>query len=100
MASWLPRRAVMDRVATENWARELAGQSGSFDVSQFPLEAFAFGGGALPVLGNAEGVILKIKQLYDSGIDAILMVLESYYDDLARFARDIMPGLRDLKVIA
>jgi len=28
------------------------------------------------------------------------MVLESYYDDLARFARNIMPGLRDLKVIA
>ncbi len=92
--------AAMDRVATENWARGLSGQSESFDASQFPLEAFAFGGGALPVLGNAEGVILKIKQLYDSGIDAILMVLESYYDDLARFERDIMPGLRDLKVIA
>jgi len=96
------RRIVeaMDRVATENWARGLFGQSGSFDPAQFPLEAIAFGGGALPVLGNAEEVILKIKRLYESGIDAVLMVFESYYDDLARFAREIMPGLRDLKVIA
>lgn len=91
---------AMDRVATENWARGLVNQSGSFDASEFPLESFAFGGGALPVLGNAEGVIRKIKQLYDNGIDAILMVFESYYDDLARFEREIMPGLRDLKVIA
>src|SRR5271163_3752538 len=90
---------AMDRVATENWARGLLSQSGSFDPSQYPLEAFAFGAGALPVLGNAEGVIRQIRQLYESGIDAVLMVLESYYDDLARFQREIMPGLRDLKVI-
>jgi alkanesulfonate monooxygenase SsuD/methylene tetrahydromethanopterin reductase-like flavin-dependent oxidoreductase (luciferase family) len=95
------RRIVeaMNRVATENWARGLLGQSGSFDASQFPLGSFAFGGGALPVLGNAEGVILKLKQLHDSGIDAVLMVFESYYEDLARFEREIMPGLRELKVI-
>jgi alkanesulfonate monooxygenase SsuD/methylene tetrahydromethanopterin reductase-like flavin-dependent oxidoreductase (luciferase family) len=91
---------AMDRVATENWARGLLSQSGSFDPSQYPLESFAFGAGALPVLGTAEGVIRKIKQLYDNGIDAVLMVFESYYDDLARFEREIMPGLRDLKVIA
>jgi alkanesulfonate monooxygenase SsuD/methylene tetrahydromethanopterin reductase-like flavin-dependent oxidoreductase (luciferase family) len=90
---------AMDRVATENWARGLLSQSGSFDPSQYPLEAFAFGGGALPVVGNAEGVICQISQLHSSGIDAVLMVLESYYDDLARFQREIMPGLRDLKVI-
>ena len=36
--------------------------------------------------------ILKIRQLYESGIDAVLMVLESYYKDLARFEREIMPG--------
>jgi alkanesulfonate monooxygenase SsuD/methylene tetrahydromethanopterin reductase-like flavin-dependent oxidoreductase (luciferase family) len=44
-------------------------------------------------------VIRQIRQLYESGIDAVLMVFESYYDDLARFQREIMPGLRDLKVI-
>jgi FMNH2-dependent dimethyl sulfone monooxygenase len=94
------RRIVeaMDRVATENWARGLLGQSGSFP-SQFQLESFAFGAGALPVLGNAEGVIRKIRQLYESGIDAVLTVFESYYEDLARFQREIIPGLRDLKVI-
>jgi len=92
--------AAMDRVATENWARGLFAQSGSFDPSQFPLEAIAFGAGALPVVGNATDVIRQIKQLYDGGIDAILMVFESYYDDLARFEREIMPGLRALEVIA
>jgi FMNH2-dependent dimethyl sulfone monooxygenase len=90
---------AMDRVATENWARGLLGQSGSFDPS-FPLESFAFGAGALPILGNAEGVISQISQLYQNGIDAVLMVFESYYEDLARFEREIMPGLRDLNVIA
>ena len=45
-------------------------------------------------------MIRKIKRLYDDGIDAILIVFESYYDDLARFAREIMPGLRALQVIA
>ncbi len=89
---------AMDRVATENWARGLLGQSGSFDPS-FPLESFAFGAGALPILGDAEGVIRQISQLYENGIDAVLMVFESYYDDLARFEREIMPGLRDLNVI-
>jgi FMNH2-dependent dimethyl sulfone monooxygenase len=94
------RRIVeaMDWVATENLARRLLGQSESFD-SQFPLESFAFGAGALPVLGNAEGVIRKIRQLYEGGIDAVLMVFEPYYKDQARFEREIMPGLRDLKVI-
>ena len=91
---------AMDRVATENWARGLFAQSGSFDASTFPLESFVFGAGALPILGNAEDVVRQIKQLHDSGIDAILMVLESYYDDLARFEREIMPGLRALNVIA
>jgi alkanesulfonate monooxygenase SsuD/methylene tetrahydromethanopterin reductase-like flavin-dependent oxidoreductase (luciferase family) len=91
---------AMDRVATENWARGLFAQSGSFDASTFPLESFVFGAGALPILGNAEDVVRQIKQLQDSGIDAILMVLESYYDDLARFEREIMPGLRALNIIA
>jgi alkanesulfonate monooxygenase SsuD/methylene tetrahydromethanopterin reductase-like flavin-dependent oxidoreductase (luciferase family) len=46
--------AAMDRVATENWARGLFGQSGSFDPSQYRLEMFCFGGGALPIVGTAE----------------------------------------------
>jgi FMNH2-dependent dimethyl sulfone monooxygenase len=91
---------AMDRVATENWVRGLFAQSESFDPSQFPLESFVFGAGALPILGDAEGVIRKIEQLYVAGIDAVLMVFDSYYDDLARFEREIMPGLRALKVTA
>lgn len=58
------------------------------------------GAGALPGLGNAEDVIRQIRQHYEGGIDGVLMVFESCYDDLARFQREIMPGLRDLKVIA
>jgi alkanesulfonate monooxygenase SsuD/methylene tetrahydromethanopterin reductase-like flavin-dependent oxidoreductase (luciferase family) len=51
-------------------------------------------------LSDVDGAIRKIEQLYAAGIDAVLMVLDSYYDDLARFEREIMPGLRALKVIA
>ena len=65
-----------------------------------PCSNFSQGCCRYPILGNAEDVVRPIKQLHDSGIDAILMVLESYYDDLARFEREIMPGLRALNVIA
>jgi len=95
------RRIVdeMDVVATTNWARGLFGQSGSFDPSQYTLEMFAFGGGALPILGTAEQVALKLKALHDRGIEGALMCLEDYYGDLERFDREIAPRLRDLKVI-
>jgi alkanesulfonate monooxygenase SsuD/methylene tetrahydromethanopterin reductase-like flavin-dependent oxidoreductase (luciferase family) len=96
------RRRILEAIGSGRdgeWVRGLLSQSGSFDPSQYPLESFAFGAGALPVLGNAESVIRQITQLYESGIDAVLMVFESYYDDLARFEREIMPGLRDRNVI-
>jgi dimethylsulfone monooxygenase len=89
--------AEMDVVATTNWAHGLLGQSGSFP--QYTLEMFAFGGGGLPILGTAEQVVLKLKALHDYGVDAVLICFEEYFGDLARFERDIMPGLRDLGVI-
>jgi len=90
--------AQMDKVAVENWARGLSLGSGSFD--QFTLEMFTLGAGALPVIGTAEQVALKLKRLYDLGMDGVLMGFLSYYEDTVRFGHDIVPLLRQMGIIA
>jgi alkanesulfonate monooxygenase SsuD/methylene tetrahydromethanopterin reductase-like flavin-dependent oxidoreductase (luciferase family) len=87
----------MDREAAENWARGLMPQSGSFD--NFTLEMFAMGGGGLPIFGTREQVAEKLDQLYRAGMDGVLMVFLSYYEDTVRFATEIMPLLRQLGTI-
>ena len=87
----------MDKEAVVNWASGLGIGSGSFD--QFTLEMFALGGGALPVVGTAEQCALKIKEMYDSGMDGILACFLSYYDDTVRFGQDIVPLLRQMGVV-
>ena len=93
------RRIVeqVDREAAENWARGLLPQSGSFD--NFTLEMFALGAGALPIFGTREQVAESLDRLYRSGMDGVLMVLLSYYEDTLRFEREIMPLLRQLGTI-
>jgi dimethylsulfone monooxygenase len=92
------RRIVdnIDRVAVDNWARGLKIQSGSFD--DFTAEMYAFGGGALPVVGTKEHVAEQLKALYDGGMDGFLMVMLDYYQDTIRFEREIMPLLREMGV--
>jgi FMNH2-dependent dimethyl sulfone monooxygenase len=87
----------MDREAAENWARGLIPQSGSFD--NFTLEMFALGGGGLPIFGTREQVAENLDRLYRSGMDGLLMVFLSYYEDTLRFEREIMPLLRQLGTI-
>jgi FMNH2-dependent dimethyl sulfone monooxygenase len=90
--------AHMDKVAVENWAWGLNLGSGSFD--QFTLEMFTLGAGGLPVIGTAEQVALKLKRLYDLGMDAVLMCFLSYYEDTVRFGQDILPLLNQMGTIA
>jgi dimethylsulfone monooxygenase len=87
----------MDREAAGNWAHGLLPQSGSFD--NFTLEMFAVGGGALPLIGTREQVAETLDRLYRSGMDGLLMVFLSYYEDTLRFEREIMPLLRQLGTI-
>jgi alkanesulfonate monooxygenase SsuD/methylene tetrahydromethanopterin reductase-like flavin-dependent oxidoreductase (luciferase family) len=61
---------------------------------------FTLGAGALPVVGTAEQVALKLKRLYDLGMDGVLMVFLSYYEDTLRFGKEIMPLLRQMGVVA
>jgi len=86
----------MDRVAVENWAHGLKLQSGSFD--DFTAEMYAFGGGALPLVGSREQVAVMLKELFDGGMDGFLMVMLDYYQDTLRFEQEIMPLLRDMGV--
>lgn len=86
----------MDRVAVDNWARGLNLNSGSFD--NFTTEMYAFGGGALPVVGDREQVAATLKTLYDAGMDGFLLVLQDYYRDTLRFQEEILPLLRRMGV--
>lgn len=90
--------AHKDRVASGNWLHGLSLESGSFD--QFTLDRFTLGAGAFPVIGTKETVAQQLKDIYDAGLDGLLMVYQGYYRDTLRFQRDIMPLLREMKVIA
>ncbi len=94
------KRRILDQidvVATQNWARGIGIGSGSFD--NFTLEMFALGAGAIPVIGTAEQVALKLKHMYDLGMDGVLMCFLSYYEDTVRFGQEIMPLLKQLGVV-
>ena len=86
----------IDRTAVNNWANGLKLQSGSFD--DFTAEMYAFGGGALPVVGSKEQVAEALKELYDGGMDGFLMVMLDFYQDTLRFEREILPLLRRMGV--
>ncbi len=87
----------MDPVAVQNWAHGLGIGSGSFD--QFTLEMFTLGAGALPVIGTAEQVALKLKRLYELGMDGVLMCFLAYYEDTVRFGQEIVPLLKQMGVV-
>ena len=86
----------MDRVAIDNWVSGLKIQSGSFD--QFTAEMYAFGGGALPLVGSKTQVAESLKELYDGGMDGFLMVMLDFYQDTIRFEQEILPLLRQMGV--
>lgn len=87
----------MDVVAVQNWAQGLGIGNGSFD--QFTLEMFTLGAGALSVIGTAEQVAIKLKCLYELGMDGVLMCFLSYCEDTVRFGREIVPLLRQVGVV-
>lgn len=84
--------AGMDEVAVRNWADGLGMESGSFTAQT--LETFAFGAGSLPVLGTADDVADTLAEMYQRGIDGVLMSYMDYYGDTLRFAEEIVPRLK------
>ena len=90
--------ANKDTVAVENWLGGLNLESGSFD--SFTLDMMTLGAGAYPIIGTPEQVALKLKALYDLGLDGVLMVFQAYLNDTRRFELEIMPLLREMGVIA
>lgn len=88
--------AHKDSVAVENWLGGLSLGSGSFD--QFTLDMMVLGAGALPLIGTAEQVAVKLKALYDNGLDGVLMVFQAYHADTLRFRLEIQPLLAEMGV--
>lgn len=53
-----------------------------------------------PRLFPAESVAGHLKELYEAGLDGVLMVYQAYHRDTLRFERGVMPWLREMGVIA
>ena len=87
-----------DRVAAQNWMDEFNIGGESFD--QFTLDMFTVGAGAIHVVGTKEQVADKLAFLYDGGLDGVLIIMQDYLGDAQRFARDIIPLLRERGVVA
>ena len=87
----------MDLIAVRNWADGLGMESGSFN--QQTLETFAFGAGSLPLLGTADDVAAQIAELYQRGMDGVLMSYMDYLGDTRRFGAELVPRLRAMGVV-
>ena len=61
---------------------------------------FTVGAGAIHVVGTKEQVADKLAFLYDGGLDGVLIIMQDYLGDTQRFARDIIPLLRERGVVA
>ncbi len=88
--------AGADPVAIQNWAGELGIESGSFDDT--PLDAYAFGAGALPVVGTRETVAETLRDLYEVGIDGVLFCFHDFLNDTRRVGDEIVPLLREIGI--
>lgn len=96
--------AVRDRVvaemATESlhlWAGGVGIESQSFN--QQTLETFAFGSGAMPLLGTAPEVAEQIAEFHRIGVDGVLMSYMDFVQDTTRFGTDIIPLLKHMDVL-
>ncbi len=88
--------AGADPVAIQNWAGELGIESGSFDDT--PLDAYAFGAGALPMVGTRETVAEILKDLYEAGIDGVLFCFHDFLEDTRRVSREIVPLMKEMGI--
>ena len=86
----------MDVEALENWASGLAVQSGSFD--KHTLEMYAVGAGGIPMIGTKEQVAEMIREIYDYGMDGLMMVFLDYLQDTVNFKKDISPILKKMGI--
>lgn len=90
--------AGKDEVAANNWVTDITAGSGSFD--QFTVDMLAASGGGVHLVGTAQSVSEQLRELSDSGVDAVMLTFQHYERDLNRFARDILPLLRQMDVVA
>lgn len=93
------RAKILEQIDTEaakNWANGLKVQSGSFD--KFTLEMYAVGAGGIPMIGTKTQVAEMIRELYEGGMDGLLMVFLDFYKDTIRFKKEISPILQKMGI--
>jgi alkanesulfonate monooxygenase SsuD/methylene tetrahydromethanopterin reductase-like flavin-dependent oxidoreductase (luciferase family) len=50
-------------------------------------------------VGTAEQVAERLARLYTLGLDGVLLIFLSFYDDTVRFGKEIVPLLRQMDVV-
>ena len=90
--------AKKDQVAAGNWLHDLTAGSGSFD--EFTSDMLAASGGGVHMLGDAAGVAEQLRDVYQSGVDAVMLTFQHYEEDLQRFAVEVLPLLKRMGVVA
>ena len=80
--------------------REVPARAWGHDLTtdDTPLEAYAFGAGALPLVGTAETVAEGLRDLYEAGIDGVLFCFHDFLTDTRRVGTEIVPLLEEIGI--
>ena len=58
----------------------------------------AFGAGALPLVGTAETVAEGLRDLYEAGIDGVLLCFHDFLTDTRRVGSEIVPLMKEIGI--
>ena len=82
-----------DKDALESWMAGTQLDSQSFD--SHTLDMFCIGAGSLPIIGTRETVAEALIELYNLGVDGVMMGFVDYLDGTRQFGKEIVPLLRE-----
>ncbi len=86
--------------AVDNLMYLMGAHSQSFtpEMLQEYRKRFAAGHGSIPLVGTADQVAAKIKELRDAGLAGITLAFFNYADELPHFAKTVLPRLEEMGV--
>lgn len=95
-------KALLDHILEKgDWevAKMVSGglgtESGSFDKIKAMQERFILGYGGYPLIGTPEQVVEKMQDLYNAGVDGMMVGFLDYAEELPYFGEKVMPLMRE-----
>jgi dimethylsulfone monooxygenase len=84
-----------DLEGATNALAQLNIESSAFDKESWMAarRTFIAGAGGVPLVGTAEQVVARLRELSDIGIDGLLLICAQWEPELATFEREVLPGL-------